>query len=165
MLQKSQPADVWMQRFEFWNHVIGTFMPQGGAAVTEPFYAILLRAGATSAIEDELIRRDFKVFDPVETSKEITRCAERLPHGGAAKKAEAEVNKVLSAESSDLRAELRRAEDLEQSRAELRRAEQVDRAVQMLEEFDAECSRLQYAGNLANDLKQMGVSQMTFDHP
>jgi hypothetical protein len=84
MVQGALPASIWLQRFAYWYAVIETLMPQH--AVTPPFAALILRAGVAPAIEDELSRRDFMVYDPDAVTDEIKRAGDKIQHSGSMKK-------------------------------------------------------------------------------
>ena len=61
--------------------------PGGAPAISDAFFAVLLRAGVSEEIEKEMARINYAVYDPAAALATINEISQRLSNGGAGTKA------------------------------------------------------------------------------
>jgi hypothetical protein len=66
---------------------VTTFTPGSEPSFSDAFFALLLRAGVSESIENEIARTDYAVYDSADTMERIDEVSRRLPNDVAGIKA------------------------------------------------------------------------------
>ena len=138
--QGSKPGSKWLASMLQVRAMCDNMIPGDEPAFSDAFFALLLRAGVSNAIETELARTDYAVYDATAALATINEVSRRLPNDGAG--SQASVNRAQGFTEMD--------------------AEAVA-AVKMVKEM-AEVHRtaVVYSGALAELLRSRGISEQEF---
>jgi hypothetical protein len=138
--QGSKPGSKWLASMLQARAMCNNMIPGDEPAFSDAFFALLLRAGVSNAIETELARTDYAVYDATAALATINEVSRRLPNDGAG--SQASVNRAQG--FTELDAEAVAAVKMVKEMAEVHRTAVV------------------YSGALAELLRSRGISEQEF---
>jgi hypothetical protein len=85
--QGARPGSQWLASMLQYRRLCDNMTPGSEPAFSDAFFALLLRAGVSESIENEIARTDYAVYDSADTMERIDEVSRRLPNDGAGTKA------------------------------------------------------------------------------
>jgi hypothetical protein len=85
--QGARPGSQWLASMLQYRRLCDNMTPGSEPAFSDAFFALLLRAGVSESIENEIARTDYAVYDSAEAMERIDQVSRRLPNDGAGTKA------------------------------------------------------------------------------
>ena len=137
--QGARPGSQWLASMLQYRRLCDNMTPGAEPAFSDAFFALLLRAGVSEAIENEIARTDYAVYDSAEALERIDQVSRRLPNDGAGTRAS--VNRLHGQEMDPATVA---AVKLANVMAEVNRTAVV------------------YSGALAELMKERGISEQEF---
>ena len=137
--QGARPGSQWLASMLQYRRLCDNMTPGAEPAFSDAFFALLLRAGVSESIENEIARTDYAVYDSAEALERIDQVSRRLPNDGAGTRAS--VNRLHGQEMDPATVA---AVKLANVMAEVNRTAVV------------------YSGALAELMKERGISEQEF---
>ena len=137
--QGARPGSQWLASMLQYRRLCDNMTPGAEPAFSDAFFALLLRAGVSESIENEIARTDYAVYDSAEALERIDQVSRRLPNDGAGTRAS--VNRLQGQEMDPATVA---AVKLANVMAEVNRTAVV------------------YSGALAELMKERGISEQEF---
>ena len=137
--QGARPGSQWLASMLQYRRLCDNMTPGAEPAFSYAFFALLLRAGVSESIENEIARTDYAVYDSAEALERIDQVSRRLPNDGAGTRAS--VNRLQGQEMDPATVA---AVKLANVMAEVNRTAVV------------------YSGALAELMKERGISEQEF---
>ena len=137
--QGARPGSQWLASMLQYRRLCDNMTPGAEPAFSDAFFALLLRAGVSESIENEIARTDYAVYDSAEAMERIDQVSRRLPNDGAGTRAS--VNRLHGQEMDPATVA---AVKLANVMAEVNRTAVV------------------YSGALAELMKERGISEQEF---
>ena len=85
--QGARPGSQWLASMLQYRRLCDNMTPGAEPAFSDAFFALLLRAGVSESIENEIARTDYAVYDAADAMERIDQVSRRLPNDGAGTKA------------------------------------------------------------------------------
>jgi hypothetical protein len=85
--QGARPGSQWLASMLQYRRLCDNMTPGAEPAFSDAFFALLLRAGVSESIENEIARTDYAVYDSADAMERIDQVSRRLPNDGAGTKA------------------------------------------------------------------------------
>ncbi len=139
--QGARPGSQWLASMLQYRRLCDNMTPGSEPAFSDAFFALLLCAGVSESIENEIARTDHAVYDSPDTMERIDEVSRRLPNDGAG--TQASVNRLQGQE------------------ADPATVDAVKMANVMVE---VNRTAVVYSGVLAELMKERSISEQEFQH-
>jgi hypothetical protein len=138
--QGPKPGSQWLANMLQFRQLCNSMIPGNEDAISDAFFALLLRAGINEEVEREISREPYEVYDAKKALQKIDEVSRRIPREGALSKAE--VNRAQGVMEMDSEAVA---------------------AVKMVREMAVvNRTAVVYSGALAELMRERGISETEF---
>lgn len=138
--QGPKPGSQWLANMLQFRQLCNSMIPGKEEAISDAFFALLLRAGINEEVEREISREPYEVYDAKKALQKIDEVSRRIPREGAISKAE--VNRAQGVMEMDSEAVA---------------------AVKMVREMAVvNRTAVVYSGALAELMRERGISETEF---